>query len=85
MGQFSRYVMSDGLSMESSWLNYDNILPAVKEDTPGDPTFLMPLLGVAVRDFSLDSTSNGTSTSLVIQGEPGTNGQQYGKGSGFIY
>ena len=69
-GDFSRYVMGEGLSMESSWLSYDSIVPAVSDDNASKTVFLMPLLGVAVRDFSLD-TENGTNTSLVIEGDSG--------------
>ena len=78
-GDFSRYVLGDGMAMESSWLSYDNIIPAASEDTVSDTVFLMPLLGVAVRDFSLDS-DNGTNTSLIIQGESGQDVTSTAKG-----
>lgn len=70
VGDFSRYVVGEGLSVESSWIDYKGIMPAAREQVSATPGFLMPLLGVAVRDFSL-ATDNKESQSLVIQGEAG--------------
>lgn len=73
LGNYSRYIAQDGLSMETSWLPYEKIVTASAnlQSKSGPPSFLLPLSGVVVSDISFDQSGANTASSIIIKGEPG--------------
>jgi len=73
LGDYSRYIAKDGLSMETSWLPYEKIVTASAnlESRSEPPSFLLPISGVVVSDISFDQSGTNTASSIIIKGESG--------------
>lgn len=73
LGEYSRYIAQDGLSMETSWLPYEKIVTASAnlQSRSEPPSFLLPLSGVVVSDISFDQSDSNTASSIIIKGESG--------------
>ncbi len=81
IGSAARYVMGEGLNMDSSWVNFDsskvttkdNADLAVMADAAAPEAFLAPASGVVVRDITVSKDGVATEKGIIIRGEAGQN------------
>ncbi len=79
IGSAARYVMGEGLDMNSSWVDFDSAKVntgedddvAVMADAAAPEAFLAPASGVVVRDITVSEDGVATEKGIIIRGEAG--------------
>lgn len=72
VGSFARYVVGEGLSLDSSWINYEQILQAAADKNSDVPEFVVPVSGVVTKKFQLQGEAEDQASGIIITADAGS-------------
>ncbi len=72
VGSFARYVAGEGLSLDSSWINYEQILQAAAGQDSDVPEFVVPVSGVVTKKFQLQGEAEDQASGIIINADVGS-------------